>query len=174
MASGKIHSACSIGLGIALSALPIFDIDPLKSIATGLGSFSGVFITPDLDVDGGNISHKKMRKEGRIFYLYWKHFWLPYALALKHREHLSHMPILGTTIRLVYIAFPFIVIPIYKKNRIKKDKKFFLNLVIASILSAVHWFFILLIPPEIWQYFGFYAIGLVFSDTIHYILDILT
>jgi len=81
--------------------------------------------------------------------LAWKIFWYPYARAIPHRSPWSHWPILGTAIRLVYSIILLIIIWI---------------IVGRPVLVMPTWGWVLL--RGAW-------IGLLVSDTGHYVLDLL-
>jgi uncharacterized metal-binding protein len=66
-------------------------------IATVAMLFSGLMFGPDLDLDS-----KPYRRWGPLKILWW-----PYQVALPHRSVLSHGPILGTIIRIVYFLIVF-------------------------------------------------------------------
>jgi uncharacterized metal-binding protein len=59
--------------------------------------FSGLMFGPDLDLDS-----KPYRRWGPL-----KLLWKPYQAALPHRSVLSHGPILGTIIRIIYFLIVF-------------------------------------------------------------------
>jgi uncharacterized metal-binding protein len=42
---------------------------------------------------------------GMIAYLVWRSLWLPYAQLIPHRSWVSHAPVIGTILRLVYLVF---------------------------------------------------------------------
>jgi uncharacterized metal-binding protein len=68
-----------------------------SAIATVAMLFSGLMFGPDLDLDS-----KPYRRWGPLKFL-----WKPYQAALPHRSKLSHGPILGTVIRIVYFLIVF-------------------------------------------------------------------
>ncbi len=63
-------------------------------IVAGAFLFSGLMFGPDLDIY--SVQYK------RWGYLRW--LWIPYQKAIKHRSFLSHGLIIGTTVRLLYLA----------------------------------------------------------------------
>lgn len=67
----------------------------LSLILAGGFLFSGMMFGPDLDIN--SIQYKRWG----IF----KPIWLPYRKFLSHRSFLSHGPIIGTCIRLLYLFF---------------------------------------------------------------------
>ncbi|QLE56923.1 metal-binding protein [Nostoc sp. TCL26-01] len=56
--------------------------------------FGGLMFGPDLDIYS--------RQYQRWGFLRW--IWLPYQKSLRHRSFLSHGPIIGTTLRVVYLV----------------------------------------------------------------------
>jgi uncharacterized metal-binding protein len=68
-----------------------------SGIATVAMLFSGLMFGPDLDLDS-----KPYRRWGPLKFL-----WKPYQAALPHRSVLSHGPVLGTIIRIVYFLIVF-------------------------------------------------------------------
>jgi len=68
-----------------------------SAVATIAMLFSGLMFGPDLDLDS-----KPYRRWGPLKFL-----WKPYQAALPHRSKLSHGPILGTVIRIVYFLIVF-------------------------------------------------------------------
>lgn len=68
-----------------------------SAIATITMLFSGLMFGPDLDLDS-----KPYRRWGPLKFL-----WKPYQAALPHRSKLSHGPVLGTVIRVVYFLIVF-------------------------------------------------------------------
>lgn len=71
---------------------------------TCVGTYMGIYITPDLDVDGGNISYKFVRKRfGRVGHWGWKGYWRDYARRHRHRGA-SHRLIIGTAGRWSYMG----------------------------------------------------------------------
>lgn len=63
-------------------------------LVSGAFLFSGLMFGPDLDIY--SVQYK------RWGYLRW--LWLPYQKTVKHRSLLSHGLIIGTTLRLLYLA----------------------------------------------------------------------
>ncbi|MBC6473763.1 MAG: metal-binding protein [Hormoscilla sp. GM102CHS1] len=56
--------------------------------------FSGLMLSPDLDL--------RSRPFSRWGWFKW--IWVPYQKTIKHRSIFSHGPIIGTTLRVVYLA----------------------------------------------------------------------
>lgn len=69
----------------------------ISVIATASMLFSGLMFGPDLD-----LKSRPYRRWGPLRFL-----WKPYQAALPHRSVLSHGPVLGTIIRIVYFLIVF-------------------------------------------------------------------
>lgn len=65
------------------------------------GTVCGWVVTPDLDIDAGTFLQRKRN----LLSFIWRAVWWPYAKLVKHRSILSHLPVLGTALRAVYL-FP--------------------------------------------------------------------
>lgn len=103
-------------LGIPWVADPLpGDLLPmLAGIAAGCGSILGVFLSPDLDVNHKTISERILLETvgilGWLFFVYW---W-PYAKLVRHRSWLSHAPLFGTALRLLYALGPLLYFEEYR------------------------------------------------------------
>jgi uncharacterized metal-binding protein len=152
MPKGTVHAKATVALAAAGAFVTYRFGHPLPQIlALSGGTLAGLLLTPDLDIDEGCISNDIVRHSaGRRVEQLWALFWRPYGLMLPHRSKLSHLPLLGTALRLVYIA----------------------------ILPALIWWFTtfsartgmlphLSVPIWVWWAFG----GLVLADTLHYLMD---
>ncbi len=114
MPDGKIHTitttvaAGALGAGMAMGKQPL----PV-ALAVTLGCAAGLLLTPDLDIRHSTASQRLVRKSGGcLIGAAWAAFWWPYAHLLipRHRHPLSHLPLLGTTIRVAYlIAVPAVL-----------------------------------------------------------------
>lgn len=101
------------------------------------GSLLGNFITPDLDLI-----------ENRRKWTLTKIIWYPYGILFRHRSAFSHWPILGTFIRLIYMAL--------------------LGLIVATIAGRPGEFIAWATTTHELQLL---AIGLAIADTVHFALD---
>lgn len=104
----------------------------------------GFVLGPDLDVDGGNIAMHNMRRVpfvGRLLSWPWRFIWFPYAKVFKHRSFWTHAPLIGTAIRIIYLAL--LLWPV----------KFFTGWVPA------------------WEIGAYMAAGLCLSDFLHWLMD---
>jgi len=77
-----------------------FNGDPYLYVA---GCITGLLLTPDLDLNNGNISDTFIRRAFPPAQWLWRLFWTPYAILLPHRSLFSHFPFLGTLLRIGYI-----------------------------------------------------------------------
>lgn len=107
MASGRTHQIASAsafvvgGITCAYYVLP-----PPVSQSVLLGLLTGIFISPDLDIDASTAEERLLEKIpiiGPIFSAVWQGIWFPYAKLIPHRSPISHWPILGTAVRAAYL-----------------------------------------------------------------------
>jgi uncharacterized metal-binding protein len=90
MALGKSHDA----VNLLFLPLPLYFLPKEFYIPFTLGYLIGTFfLSPDLD-----LKHSKPSRRWR----YLKVMWLPYQKSSRHRG-MSHVPILGTFLRLMYL-----------------------------------------------------------------------
>ncbi|KJH69444.1 metal-binding protein [Aliterella atlantica] len=96
MSSGSTHDRITLwSLPVVASCTYIATQSSDRTlIVSGAFLFSGLMFGPDLDIY--SVQYK------RWGYLRW--LWLPYQKAIKHRSLLSHGVIIGTTLRLLYLA----------------------------------------------------------------------
>lgn len=163
MSAGCVHQKASVALGVGFL---------LGSLAFGngieyaAGALVGIMVMPDLDVDAGNISNTIIRNKlgrnglGRWVEKGWNLLWYFYKKSLKHGSELSHFPVISTLFRLAYLFLFLLVIP-YGVLEILAPGAW-------DIWSELHWWVMLAVKH--------YKIilGLMGSDLIHYVLDILT
>lgn len=95
MPSGRTHDSITLW-SLPLVAGVTFERTQnpgLTLIVSGGYLFSGLMFGPDLDI------HSRQYK--RWGWLRW--IWLPYRRSMRHRAFLSHGPIVGTIVRIVYL-----------------------------------------------------------------------
>lgn len=148
MASGIVHAACSLALaavsfGVVAGALGEWG----AGLACGAGCLSGIFLTPDLDQEGLSHSENTLIKWSLGLGFLWLMLWYPYAKLIKHRSPLSHFPLLGTALRLLYLGL-VAAIPAYFGFRLQAP--------------PAHW----------WPLLSWSVAGLVLSDIGHYFFDL--
>ena len=120
MASGKEHDFSIQVLTVPLGVICFIVFDLRSAISLGLAFLiGGLWLSPDLDV----IS-KPAKRWGLLGIL-----WFPYRKLIPHRSWISHAPIIGTLIRLVYLCtlltliiqfFPQQIIGIHLRINIKE------------------------------------------------------
>lgn len=148
MPGGRVHAAITIATAsgvIAPYAIVNLDGNPYWYIA---GCVVGLLVTPDLDIDKGNISDSFLRKVFPPIQWVWRTIWFPYAKLLPHRSPLSHFPILGTLLRIGYI---FLIVNVLH---------FIFHLMTGNIVSIV------------WIWNWSFVFGLCHVDTCHFLADI--
>lgn len=96
MASGRNHDrAITITTPIMLAAAIASDHADVGLIASAAYYLSGMYLSPDLD-----LVSRPYKRWGLLRFI-----WLPYQrLIPRHRHWLSHGPVIGSAVRLVYLA----------------------------------------------------------------------
>lgn len=154
MPNGSTHAKATVLLALAGGGLAYYLGHPFTQILalTG-GTLAGLVLTPDLDVDTGCVSNEVVRRSvGRKGEKFWSFYWRPYGLMIPHRSRLSHLPVVGTAIRLLYLAILPAMIYWFATG--------------AGFNAGSH-----LTRPE-FPVWGWWAIGgLILADTLHYIMD---
>ena len=105
MASGEMHVKATVILTVpAVIFAGLTTASPPAAVACGLGVLAGVLLSPDLDMNQKTRSEYIVsRYMGNVIGWFWYLFWLPYAKMIPHRNALSHWPLVGTLVRLLYI-----------------------------------------------------------------------
>lgn len=123
MASGRVHTmttvAATVGGAALLAAWSAGEADVFPWF---VGGAVAVFVQPDLDHASGYIGLAILRRMpviGRVLAAVWRLYWMPYRWAVgmgtrrrpgagdSHRSWLSHLPIVGTALRLAWLLWPF-------------------------------------------------------------------
>jgi uncharacterized metal-binding protein len=147
MPNGKTHARATLALAVDSGVLSYQMGQPLQyAAALAGGALTGLVLTPDLDVDGGCISDDFVREyAGRPAGWFWSLYWRPYSRIIPHRSRLSHAPVLGTALRLLYL----------------------------SILPALVWWFASgAMPRPDFPSWSIWAVGgLALADALHYLMD---
>ena len=143
MSSGKAHGQVTVTAGVAVAVAVAFGYNPIAGLYFLLGSVVGLFVEPDLDIDGITASEKRVLRPLRIP---WRVYWYPYALMVKHRSWISHMPVVSTFIRLFYLLFPICLI-------LQSQ-----GIGVVSIIAT--------------QEFAWVVAGLILSDALHWLFDV--
>ena len=95
MASGRSHDRATGWLAIPFGLLWWPALGPWGfAVAGSAFLFGGLWLSPDLDV-----LSRSSRRWGPLGLLWW-----PYRRVLRHRSLLSHSPLLGSGLRLVWLS----------------------------------------------------------------------
>ncbi|MBD2549221.1 metal-binding protein [Microcystis elabens FACHB-917] len=95
MASGRRHDRATRWLALPFGLLWWPGLGPAGvAVATGAFLLGGLWLSPDLDTRSN-----ATRRWGPLRLLWW-----PYRRLLSHRSLLSHSPLLGTGLRLLWLA----------------------------------------------------------------------
>lgn len=151
MPSGMTHAATSIAVAtVFFLTIPAFPTVGPELAAAGIGCACGVMLTPDLDLREARMDHWAVRRALRstrgCLSFAWTILWWPYARTIGHRSLLSHMPLVGTLLRLAY----FFVVPLFV-------------LAVADTATAVR-----IVTSSL---FLSWVYGLVVSDFLHFLMD---
>jgi len=154
MATGKQHAAGTLVLSplAAGGAWWLTNGDVTTATIAGAGCLSGLFISPDLDMEAVTVSEYWLVRWTLGLGWLWVMLWYPYALIAKHRSWLSHAPIIGTVGRLAYLALVYLGVAALLRN--------FLTIELPTLPIWLSW-------PQ-WLIF---AGGLTVSDIGHWWLD---
>ncbi len=152
MPNGNVHNLSTAALAVTLPAavLAAGILPAGRALALSAGCLAGLLLSPDLDIDRGNISYKMVRNSmGCLPGALWKLFWWPYARLIPHRSLLSHGPLIGTLLRLVYLfAVPALLWGL------------------ASLAVPLPE-----LPIPRWSWLPYAMIGLAASDALHSVMD---
>lgn len=152
MSSGKTHAIGSlVSAPIAMGLVYSYTSDPRLALFAGIGSVSGILLTPDLDQESISASEWKLIQITCGIGFLWNALWGPYSTFIPHRSVLSHLPVLGTCLRLLYL-YAALSICLW---------------IFDSTLSLPS-FEVLVRSPD----FRAFVAGLVASDISHWILDL--
>jgi hypothetical protein len=161
VANGKVHSLTSAGIGLVgagYASLALrYDITVCGQFA--LGGVAAVALSPDLDCPGGYIFEGLLRKIpvfGRVLSGFWFYYWFPYRVFVglvtkrakgygdSHRSWISHLPAIGTILRLFWILLPYEIALLWFGQAVYIPPiPFMIALVICdfahSVLDSVQW-----------------------------------
>ncbi len=95
MASGKNHDRAILFASPLVLVVGCYQFGVELGIIAGASHFlGGYWLSPDLD-----IKSRPFLRWGILRFM-----WLPYQRLIPHRSPLSHAPVLGSVIRLLYLA----------------------------------------------------------------------
>ncbi len=177
MPNGKTHAAATVlaagvigPLAYSIGAVPV-----PAAIALSVGTMLGLLVTPDLDVRIGSRSFWLVRQSFGPFIGYvWQWLWQPYAHMIpRHRHPLSHLPILGTALRLLYMFLGFGAVYWIFRTLWISSTGMMMNI---GVPLAGNFGEAFPTPPGLgdlftWPYFWWAAAGLACSDALHTLMD---
>lgn len=168
MPAGKAHATTSTLTAAAIATCVLLPgVDRQVVTAVSLGCLSGVLLSPDLDVDNGYIGFKLAKRYfGSIFKWIWKWIWWPYAKLVPHRSHISHIPVVGTAVRLLYLYAVYLVLATALMFAIGWPRTVYILPIWGAILALVRGD----AQIEVRLIAAGFA-GLCISDTLHAIMD---
>lgn len=152
MPGGKVHSAITLATlsgVLAPYAIVQSNGNPYWYAA---GMLIGILVTPDLDIDNGNISDTLIRRVFPPAQWIWRILWTPYAKLISHRSPISHFPIVGTLFRIGYI---FLLLNLFN----------WLFSLFGNIFSNT-------VSHFIWFWNTWFVLGLCHVDALHFLADI--
>ena len=157
MSSGNQHDRAAIALGCTFIGTAIALPSPF--LLMGLGSFLHLILSPDLDAYRSNAK----RRWGALGFI-----WIPYSKTFKHRSPWTHVPIVGTTGRFIYlnIIALFAIALAVVVNHVNGDRISDIVPTLISILESIRSFWLPLLPHvfEVWA-------GLAIADITHWVMD---
>jgi len=132
VANGKTHTMASMMIGaVGVAYLPFPD-----SAAWGMGAVLATILQPDLDQCEGAFGYygfSVLRETKPILERMWSNYWRPYARLISHRAFISHFPVVGTLVRLMYL-FPY---AIFIRHYLPVEIVHFITVLIAC--DFLHW-----------------------------------
>ena len=151
MASGEKHARATVVMVLPTALTTFyFTNDISMGMVAGIGCLAGLFIEPDLDVNGLTRSEWSLLRTAWPIGLLWFVLWYPYGFIVPHRSAFSHRPIIGTFGRLIYL-FTIVLIA----------------LVLFEQTSLLTWLWSRVSSLHTLAFIG----GLALSDLFHWLMD---
>lgn len=124
MASGKAHTKATIIL--AILSTPLFAFPGYQLIPIGISL--GLWLSPDLDTKSDPYN-----RWGIIKFIWW-----PYQRIFSHRSPWTHLPIISTIIRVIYLS-PFIYLSTMLSGHCPDTHyiQIILGIMLSDILHAI-------------------------------------
>lgn len=164
MAEGVTHISVSVLGGLASLPITLLATGGNAAFAFGVtaGMFAGTVLSPDLDHHDNVKPLQMMDALTPLVGGPWRLGWRPYRDSIPHRKPLSHWPILGTLVRLVYLGLLLIVF-------------FLIWCIVTFCVIGYPIVPLITMSPKLSEWVCLAALGifpgLVLSDTLHWILD---
>lgn len=113
MPNGRVHAVITIAAaGLTYAWGTSSGETPVLAAAAATGCAAGALLTPDLDIKGTRADRIVRTEAGILPAIIWGLFWNPYSTLIPHRSWLSHGPLIGTALRLIYMAVPLYILGI--------------------------------------------------------------
>lgn len=152
MPGGKVHNALTLAtLSGVLAPYLIVQFGANPYLYAG-GVLVGILVSPDMDIDAGNISDAMIRRVSRPAQVVWRLAWQPYSKLVPHRHPISHFPFLGTVLRIGYLLGV-------------------VNLFSIVTYLIMRWFGLDDTVSLIWLWNWDFFFGLAHSDLVHWAVD---
>ena len=149
MPNGPVHAR--ITMVVAVVVIPSVSItshmQPVDILLLVSGALLGLAINPDLDLSENRFNNDLQHISKNFLKFAWDGYWYMYGRLIHHRSPISHSPILGTLIRMIYMI-PVLTLIVVPLSYILSDHSIFIVFVILFT-------------------------GLCVSDLFHIIADIL-
>lgn len=130
MPDGATHSVITIAAGAAtVAGLAYLGRPTSELLPLSIGFFVSLAVNPDLDLN------RRFPKRNPARWLWWI-YWYPYSRLIGHRSLYSHIPIIGTAIRVAYL-FPLVAIFGYLWEWIPPIATIVAGLAISDAIHAV-------------------------------------
>ena len=103
MASGKEHfqAATRAAWRVTIAGVAVAPLYP-ETILMAVGAHLARYVTPDLDMPQVTLEEGRILRYSRVLGELYIVYWMPYARHISHRHWLSHLPGVGTAIRMIY------------------------------------------------------------------------
>lgn len=166
--TGKQHSAINLSSAVIASGLYV-QSNSTNPLIIAFGILYSIISSPDTDVDNGFIGHYFFRRAfGNIgsWYWEWEYLWKPYARNFTHRG-ISHMPIVGTLIRLIYIILPTSMYLLPRELDVARIIDVLFAQVLAIPFTMLFIFTMVTYPIETLLF----VLGIIIGDVIHIACD---
>lgn len=135
MPGGKTHLLINLGLFPWIFQQAYSNLSLPQAILFGAGYlFAALFMTPDLD-DALSLPATNFEHIGHIPGVLWEAYWEEYAVLMPHRGF-SHLPVLGTLGRWLYLLVPYAYL--LSDKRCKRKRNWLWKLA-ALVIPASLW-----------------------------------
>lgn len=105
MAWGKTHLKINKYMApVVFAGTFALTLNPTDALLVSVGFYLiGSFVHPDLDLHLVTHTCRKIYEWCPTIGFIWRMYWTPYSRLIPHRSWVSHAPIIGTLIRLLYL-----------------------------------------------------------------------